>query len=289
VSAVAVVACVDDFGASRSVNAAVLRLAARGAITATSCMVNMPHCDAAGLRSLGAAGIDVGLHLNLTEGTPLSHSLRAFWPVFPGLATVLLACGLGRVPRAALEDECRAQLERFAELAGRAPDFLDGHQHVHHVPAIRDGWLAHLERLAPGAYVRDTGRLVGPGHAGKRLLIGITGGFALHRRLAAGPARASGPLFGAYDFSAREYRARMQRWLAALAQRGGAALLFCHPADPAVRDENPDPIRAARLAEWEYFCSPSWIEDLSRFGACLVRGSAAFAPRRERAGTGAPA
>jgi predicted glycoside hydrolase/deacetylase ChbG (UPF0249 family) len=33
---------------------------------------------------------------------------------------------------------------------GRAPDFIDGHQHVHTFPQIRDG-LLRLRDAAPGA------------------------------------------------------------------------------------------------------------------------------------------
>lgn len=272
---VPIVACVDDFGAHGSVNEAVFELAARGAISATSCLVGMAGCTPAAMRQLAAIDdLDVGLHLNLSEGEPVSASLRRHWPRYPRLAEVIARCHLGLVPVAAIRDECQAQLERFVALAGRPPDFVDGHQHVHHLPRVRSAWLP-LARAARISYVRDTGRIAGPGFAFKRAVIQRTGGRRLSRALASEGPAAAGPLFGVYDFAARDYRALVRGWLAQRVAVREPGLLFCHPARPAAALAG-DPIGAAREQEWRYLCSSAWSQDRASIGVVLARGAQAW-------------
>ena len=63
----------DDFGLAPGVNAGVLEAVAAGVVTSLSVMVNTP-AYAEGMRAL--AGLSrppsVGLHLNLTAGSPVS-------------------------------------------------------------------------------------------------------------------------------------------------------------------------------------------------------------------------
>lgn len=270
-----VVVCVDDFGLSPAVDAAVMALAGRGAISATSCLVNMPGSTAGALQALAGAGIDVGLHLNFTEGAPVSDALRRHWPEFPTLGRLLMLSHAGRLPLAAIADEAGAQFDRFRELSGQWPDFVDGHQHVHHLPGIRDGWLPRVAAAPPGLYVRDAGRIVGPGSWLKRQVIQGTGATALRARLAAQGLVALGPLVGVYDFADPDYRQLVRRWLAAAAVAGETTLLlFCHPADPTRPGAIRDPIAAARSREWAYLSSVDWPADLRDAGAMLVRGEA---------------
>src|SRR6267142_991864 len=46
----------------------------------------------------------------------------------------------------------------FRELFGRAPEFVDGHQHAQLFPVVRDAFLAAVSEHAPGAWVRQGGR-----------------------------------------------------------------------------------------------------------------------------------
>ena len=50
------------------------------------------------------------------------------------------------------------QFAAFGELFGRAPDFVDGHQHVQLFPQVRDAFLAAVKEAAPNAWVRQCGR-----------------------------------------------------------------------------------------------------------------------------------
>ena len=67
----------DDFGMSREVNRAIVQCFAEGRINRTTLMVNMPDTDNAVelARQNGFMG-SVGLHINLTEGRPLTEACR---------------------------------------------------------------------------------------------------------------------------------------------------------------------------------------------------------------------
>ena len=85
------------------------------------------------------------------------------------------------------------------------------------------------------------------------------------------PMHALAPLkdaSGVYDFAEPDYRALMQRWLAALPAEGG--LLFCHPGDHADGDP-PDAIGVARAREIAYLGSTAFAEDLAAADVRLGR------------------
>ena len=56
--------------------------------------------------------------------------------------------------------EVTLQMQTFLSAFGRAPDFVDGHQHVHLLPQISDALLAVVKETLPDAWVRQCGRVV---------------------------------------------------------------------------------------------------------------------------------
>lgn len=252
--------CADDFALNPCVDAGIEALAAQGRLTHVSAMSSQPRWPEVA-RRLAHLPVPMGLHFNLTEGTPLSPALRAVWPRFPGLGKLLLLSGLRALPVQALSDEWRAQLDHYTEARGAPPQFLDGHQHVHALPGVRESVLETARRL--NLPVRNTGRLLGPGFAFKRRVIERCGGRALLQQLREQGLPHAEALVGAYDFAPRaNYRTLMRAWLAALPENG-TTLLFCHPA----RGCHPgDAIAAAREREAAYLASSAFSEDLAEFG-----------------------
>jgi len=57
--------------------------------------------------------------------------------------------------------EIATQVSAFVMAFGRLPDFLDGHQHVHLLPQVRDAFLKVVAETAPNAWVRQCGRARG--------------------------------------------------------------------------------------------------------------------------------
>jgi predicted glycoside hydrolase/deacetylase ChbG (UPF0249 family) len=252
--------CADDFGQSPGIGTGVARLAQAGRLSAISCIVNVrgwPE-EAKRLRDLPDS-VDIGLHLNFTEGRPLSRRLGKHWRRFPSLKRLIMQAHLGLLPKALLIGEMHSQLRMFIQAHGRPPDFIDGHQHVHHLPTLRPLILDMVEHMQPLPAMRSTGRVIGPGFGAKRWLIERTGGRQLTRELRARAIAHNPALLGAYDFLAPDYRVLMQAWLSALPPEGG--LLFCHPADPDL-NAAPDAIAAARVKELAYLESSAFRDDL---------------------------
>lgn len=254
--------CADDFGQGPAVDRGILALAERRRLTAVSCLVT-PRRWVTAARALSGADVTTGLHLNLTEGEPLSLALRRHWPQFPRLGRLIAMAFLGRLP-AAMADEVGAQLARFAEVRGQSPDFLDGHQHVHALPGVRPLVLAAARQWQRP--VRQTGVVLGPGFAFKRTVIAACGGRALAQQARRQGVVQPSALVGVYDFDpAADYRALVRGWLQTAPD---GALLFCHPA---LGDADPaDPIAAARQREAAYLGSDAFTLDLAAAGVVLA-------------------
>ena len=151
----------DDFGISMERSRGIIRALQSGVVTSTSVMANGDAAvEAIELaRSNGLLGA-VGLHLNLTEGRPLSQpqdvpslllqggevhqpgtGLKG-GPLLRGKFGYRAACGSGEVKAAEVAAEARAQLAWFERHVGWMPHFVDGHQHCHVVPAVREALAA---------------------------------------------------------------------------------------------------------------------------------------------------
>ena len=155
----------------------------------------------------------------------------------------LLRAGLlRRLDPEIIRAELMVQLAAFNEMFGRAPDFVDGHQHAQLFPGVRDAFLTAVKEAAPNAWVRQGGRnqpLARRLGAPKALFLDILS--AQFRRRAARANIAFNPGFaGAYDFSKA---ARFQRADAAISRwaAGGRP----HHVSSRLRRRNPCQPRSA--------------------------------------------
>lgn len=129
----------DDFGLSPGVNAGILEAFRAGVVRGASLMVNTPFAEAAA-RQAAQAGLELGVHLNLTTGRPVSPPERVRSLVgadgrFHVLGGLLLRLSAGRVGPDHLQRELEAQVER-ARALGVRPSHLDGHHHIQVHPAV---------------------------------------------------------------------------------------------------------------------------------------------------------
>ena len=261
--------CADDFGLAPGISAVIARLAHAQRLSAVACITTSPHWEAstALLKNLPDT-VDVGLHLNFTEGRPLSARLARRWATLPSLPRLIAQAHLRLLPLSQVRNEVHAQLAAFNHALGRPPAFIDGHQHVHHLPGLRQIILDMVEHVQPMPAVRSTGRVLGPGAGFKRRVIERTGGRALARELAQRVIAHNPALLGAYDFVEPNYQSLMRGWLAELPAEGG--LLFCHPGTHLDGDP-PDPIGAARERELAYLGSVAFDADLANADVRLGR------------------
>lgn len=268
--------CVDDFGLNGWINEAALKLALAGRISALSCLVDAPAwpSGAALLDRPMRQRVDVGLHLNLTESFDAGRSR-------PSIAAWVARTSLGISDADALGAEIRRQLDRFEDTFGAAPDFVDGHQHVHQLAGVREALLTELVRRAPDRLPwlrrtrppRATGlrERLDPGRL-KHALIAALGERRLAQAARRGGFRQNRHLLGVYGFGApaTDYAARLSHWCRQAEDRD---LLMCHPATGA---GGHDIIAAARCYEYSVLSGAHFADLLAARAAVVTRLSIAL-------------
>ncbi len=263
----------DDFGFSEGVTEGILRAHMDGVVTSTTITANMPAAQDAADRLAGAPRLGVGVHLNVTQGPPLSRkgrSLAGPRGVMDRKAPQLFRAMLFRPWLLdAIEVECDAQI-RWAIARGIAPTHLDSHRHVHgywpifgrvarlarryHIPFVR--WYAATPAFCgrgPGRSQRSVGRMLNlfgggmvvlsPGLRGTRGTLGIAS-------------------TGRIDVS----------WLidAALNMPAGVWEIMTHPGRPDGLDASHTRLIESRRMEMDALCSPSVAQAFERNGIELI-------------------
>jgi predicted glycoside hydrolase/deacetylase ChbG (UPF0249 family) len=269
--------CADDFALSAGVSEAILRLLGQARLSATGAMTNRANWreSAARLKEF-AASADLGVHLNLTCGAPLGVMSR-FAPSgeLPSFGRALRGALFGELPLPEIAEEFRRQIDAFAQPIGREPDFLDGHQHIHAFPGIRDALLAAVDTLglARRIYIRDPADSFGAmasrrlGAAKALLIAGLAQGFG--GRLATIGIAANMGFGGVGPFDPRrDYAKDFTRFLRAPGRRH---LVMCHPGFIDDELRKADPVGATRPKEYEFLSSDALPELLARLDAGTVR------------------
>lgn len=248
--------CADDYGLSPGVNRAIRDLIARGRLNATSAMVVGPAIGRDEAASLAAVAADrprcaIGLHVTLTA--PFRPLTMHFQPLdggmFPAFPKLLRAGLMRRLDPEIIQAELMVQLSAFTGMFGRAPDFVDGHQHTQLFPQVRDAFLAAVKQAAPNAWVRQGGRHQPPARrlgSPKALVLDLLSAQFRRRAAQAGIAFNAG-FAGAYDFSRRpDFGALMRQFLDGLPENG---LIMCHPGFVDETLESLDPLTTQREHE----------------------------------------
>lgn len=126
----------DDLGYSHHRDAAIFELFRLGKITSASVIVNGPSTQSACERAR-LVGLPIGLHINLTEGEPLTKNdaLKlddGRMPFKMSFRSIVKRADATFIE--AVDNEVVAQIEKFKDLTGTYPTHVDGHQHVHILP-----------------------------------------------------------------------------------------------------------------------------------------------------------
>ena len=143
----------DDYGFSDGVTAGILRAHREGVVTSTTVVANMPAAEEAMKRLADAPALGVGVHLNVSQGPPLSKGGAALAGP-DGLMNrralgTIAECLCSRGVLDAFEAEFDAQI-RWVLDHGLRPTHLDSHRHCHGFPPI----FARVARLARRYHVR---------------------------------------------------------------------------------------------------------------------------------------
>lgn len=262
-----VILCADDFAMTRGISEGIVALAAAGRLSATSAMVNMPHWPSQAAVALALRDrFALGLHLNLTFGAPLGAMPKlAPRGELPPPERMVSRAVSRAIDREEIADEIARQFDRFEEVTGVPPDFVDGHHHVHALPGIRDALLDVMRRRFPdgGPLIRDpadrvTAILQRRIAAGKALTAAMLAAGFRHAVNAAGFATNRG--FSGYStVGAVPCATEFDAFLVA---PGPRPMIMCHPGLPDDELGERDGIAARRPEELALLSSRADVPEL---------------------------
>jgi len=265
----------DDIGMHAAVDHAAMALVETGVVTSVSVMaLGHPMGDA--IRMFRGYGADIGLHLDLTSAMAnIRHDTNET------ISSLILKAYRGQLNLQQTQDIVRSQIQQFSDKVGMLPAFIDGHEHVHQLPIVRDALMKVLGEMPHDfrPYVRCTR----PQHwrGSKAALIGLLGAKSLRDSAASIGCLYNTDFLGVYDFSDKRIAQLWHRWLQTVPDVG--ALLMCHPGLQGQNGDNDFRQREYRLlasVEFEDMLShygvlpSSWQETV---GSNLVTRHAAFA------------
>ncbi|WP_350557849.1 ChbG/HpnK family deacetylase [Psychrobacter sp. CAL346-MNA-CIBAN-0220] len=302
----AIIINVDDLGLSGAVNDAVIGLAERGRIGASSYMAGGAITDG-DIRKLAELNVDIGLHLDLTGVFPSA--------LHGSLNSVIVASYLRRLNAKQVTEVIKQQLDGFEDRFGRAPIFIDGHQHIHQFPIIRQSLINELNtRYSDGSQNSISARITTPlVNDFKSWVIYALGGRAWRTLCKKNHIATNDQFGGVYGFDAnvQQLAVLWENWLknaprtqylapalhtqlfaieslGTYAQYGSTipaihsvpnalpnnltpTLIMCHPAVPA--NNWQDEIKTAREREHEWLMSHQFEQLLQQYDVRLVRWS----------------
>jgi predicted glycoside hydrolase/deacetylase ChbG (UPF0249 family) len=268
-----IVLCADDYAQNQAIDDGILHLLAERRLSAVSCFGNSPRWlqqSAPALREVISTAnvgdaVDVGLHFNLTEDFGGAGADTNASPAPYQLRRLILRSLFTRPDVKLLRQRLHNQLDAFEAGYGQPPAFIDGHQHVHQLPGVRQVLLQVLDSRYPGLpiWVRNTV----PASAawrGKPVILKLLGGAMTATALRGLGISSNQGFAGVYGFDRPDYAACFAEWLQA-AKPG--MLIMCHPA-AAVGEH--DSIAAQRLVEYRFFQSPAFLSMLQGAGVALA-------------------
>ena len=252
-----IVLCADDYGIAPGVSRGIRRLLEAERLSATSCIVVYPEFAQEGPKlAPWADRVDIGLHVCLTHEAPLWRVMRDAY--------------LRLHDRAAIAAEVDRQLAAFVATMGRPPDYIDGHQHVHMLPGVREPVCAAAERT--GAWVRNlreplSATLTRPAAVAATALAQLSRPLA--RRLARRDIATNRGFRGTRRFTpGRPFREQM---VAMLRGARDGSVVICHPGESDATLAARDAVTVLREEELAYLAGSDFPNDLAAEGLTLSR------------------
>jgi len=181
------------------------------------------------------------------------------------LSKLLLKSHLRLLNAKALYQELTAQYQRFVAVMGVTPSHIDGHQHVHHLPIIRDVLMRFIKdnQLTDKLYIRNAKAMLNNNSFGnkvKTLIINQTGANVFSKMLRKENMLHNRSFAGVYSFNDKQnYRETFLSFVNVVDNHG---LIMCHPG----LQDKADVIGGARLNEFNYLNSDLFLQDAEQYG-----------------------
>ena len=142
----------DDFGITQSANESIMDLAKLGVLSSTTVMTNMPHAGDV-MKLLDIANIGIGLHINLTQGKPVSDpqlipSLVDANGFFLEKAGFEKSIKSGGIKKDDIKTEIKAQFHWLHSRIGERLDHFDSHQGTNKFSIVSDALIDIAKELS---------------------------------------------------------------------------------------------------------------------------------------------
>lgn len=267
-----IIICADDFAITPEVSEGITRLAARSRISATSVMSLSPHWpESAKLLQSVKHQIDVGLHVDFTSEYAIQQGQGA------SIGRIMLKTCLRQMVPVDIVAHLNRQFDLFEAHHGAPPQHVDGHQHVHQFPMIRDALVNVMARRYASAQMPwlRISRIPRNQMNVKAAAINAMGANALQRLATQQRIPCSSFLTGIYDFegSASGYNELVQTCLSDVPVN---SVLMFHPG---LAGQHAAPFPEARVWEQEFFEGQSFEDLMAKLQLRLVRGSQSLRPQ----------
>ena len=268
--------CADDYGQNEEISQGILDLIDHKILTATSCMTNLPQWPKYASQLKTKKNIDKGVHLNFTYGTPLNPLIKKTignWPnsIFKLMTYVLLT---KKITLNLLKKEITLQINAFEQVFNQQPNFIDGHQHLHHFPAIQRAFLeVYLEKydhlnVSQRPYIRIATSSTKSDNSNwlKKKIIQWTGSESLKRQAIKNQIPHNKQFAGIYSYTAdSNFESVIIKTLSSMNED---TLMMCHPG--LLSSDINDPINNNRYKEYMFLKSSQFKELLNRYNVRLA-------------------
>ncbi len=264
----------DDFGFSPGITEGILRAHREGVVTSTTIAANMPAAADAVKHLAEAPNLGVGVHLNVSQGPPLSKAGAALAGPDGIMKNTAIGVMLAVMRRPwllrAIEAEFEAQILWLKEL-GVTPTHLDSHRHIHGFTPIFSR-VARLARQYHIRFVRWYGeRLPGAGWAkapAKQRRTGmVLNVFTIANAVIASDLRGTRGTWGVAHTGGID-----SAWLEQVARsvRTGVTEIMTHPGTGGDVAASVSRLRESRKIELAALCDPAVREEFQRNGVELT-------------------
>lgn len=262
----------DDIGMHPTIDAAALLLAEYGAVTSAS-VISIARPDRFSINAFKELKTDLGLHLDFT-----SNMANACYKTSRDISAMIISTYFRRTDIESLRSIIRDQFDRFCDVVGDEPHFVDGHEHVHQLPMVRTALIDVLKErnLIQKIYFRNP--ISRRWRGSKAALIGMLGALVMEKQLSALGCICNTDFFGVYDFR-KEVKLEdlWHQWLSSLT--GDGALAMCHPAAGTYKTIGDTQALSFRLAELKFLSSSQFKDLLAQYAIKPTSWKKALASR----------
>lgn len=277
-----IVICADDYAYSTQASKAIRELLLKNKINATSCMTDTKFWikEAKNLKkeiNKTKNNNLIGLHFTLTEQVNSKHFIRScFKNKNISLLELLIRSKLRLVSFDKIYEILNYQYNAFIKEFNKQPDFIDGHQHIHQFPVVRDVFIKFYKDnklVSNNCFLRTTYPLYGSKDLLKQIIIKASGSKIFARLIKKNNIPTNIGFSGLYKLKSESYENIRSCYKYFFSEVKHNSLIMCHPGLQADRSEGEgeglDEIATRRVLEYKYFISKDFDDDLKCAGLII--------------------